>query len=571
MRLSSLPGSSRFWRRAAVISLSSAAAGGLTGYVFRPEPGESATSSSRQWISGSLTSPGGAGRKAGKPPPLPQTAARLETLRNAGIPSRQIAAALELASLSSVDEIRDLLDHSDEFPDSSAEEVAIGTLLRRWLELDPKAAMEYCRQQKPAFLARLTGDWHRTEPEAAEAFARALPAGDLQTGAWTEICLDTFRTTPDKAWEMIGATPGLDPNQGTWLIDSTVGRLVRQDVEKAMAAMDTMPPAVLQAARKSIAAQLAVTDPERGWEWVRSQPNSLEATGALLGTVMGRTPGLALDFMKSVPPAELDRVLEQSAFEWQAGRVGDFADSLRNDRELDLGAKQAIADRLFGRTMWSNPEGAGDLVPLMSPERLAGSAPEYARILARRQDAAAAGKWVESLPEGDARESASKALQVLEAAESKAGEAGSAESLGKEFSQGSYISPSDPRLEKITTDQLGQMLSDLPENQFHRTWQLVSGLAQSNPAPLREWLEKTPVTALTGPAAAQFSSTWAANDLMAAAEWVKSLPPGDLARVAAGNVARQYNRFDPEGAARWIEGLPEGTARDAARQMVKKP
>lgn len=546
----------------AVLAVGSAALGILAGLVFRQQPVDPSPSSGQK-ISAARGAPGNVSGTGRKGPRLPQTAARIAWLRQAGTPSRQIAAALELASLTSIDEIRDLLDHSGDFPDSSAEEVGIGTLLRRWLELDPGGAVKYCQLRKPEFLGRLAGDWHRVQPEEAEAFVKAMPPGEARTSAWVEICQDTARRAPEKAWEILARTLGMDTFYGTWRMDSEVNRLVRQDPEKALATIGSMPPAILQPASKAIVAELTKSDPQRGWEWARSQANAVETTGIALGIIVASDPAQALEFLKTVPSTDLRRVIEQSAGEWQVGKVKDFAAMLRADSGIGTADKQALAQSLFNNVTWSNPAEAGDLVPLLDPEWLEKNIFRCAQTWFSR-DAASLKAWVETLPEGPVREAALMAQTAVVKDVTDAPGADQPESLKRDFAQGQYINPTDPRLATVTGEQVGELAAEMPDSQSGRLQAIMAGLAGANPAAACQWLEQqTVLDAKTGPAAAQFSAIWAENDPAAAAAWVKTLPAGELSRVAAQNVIQQYMRYDPAAASAWRRTLQQD-ARDGA-------
>lgn len=554
--------------------LTSLLAGAATAVLLRPDPEAAAASSRSQQISDRSRILPGAGSTDGKPM-LPQTRARLQALWNAGSPSRQIAVALDFAKINFVEEIRDLLDHSMNFPSHSGEEIGIAALLKRWLELEPQGALEYCRRQKPAFLARLIGDWSQTQPVSAYELVLFMPAGSNQGSAWMEICKTTAASDFGKACDLLGKMPGLDLRHGTWQIDAVVNQMVAKDPEKALASLNTLPPSILASARKAIASQLMRIDPQRGWDWARNQPNPLETTGAALAGAMGADPVQALGFMKSLPNAELMRVIEQSGSNWPLRKVNDFAEALTQDAGLDPAAKQSIADRVFGRAMWTNPAEAQALLPLLSEGTQAARMREYIQNWSR-QDAAAAKAWVESLPEGPLRLSAQEA-QAAFISEPGADSSGkrldrnSPESLAVAVKQGQYIEPDDPRLSRLTTAQLGSIMAARDENRPYAPTQILMGLSTSNPQAGAAWLESVPFDKTTGLLAAEFSARWASSDPAAAAAWVSKLPPGEVASTAAWNVARQYSLYAPSAAEAWIRTLPVGSIQEAARQGLNPP
>lgn len=551
----------------APVVLAGALAGALAGFLLRYGGDASVAAKAGNpaaFMSDAATSP------LGKRRLLPQTAARLEAMRRAGAPSRQIAAALALADMSSPAEIRDLLEHSHEFPDNSAEEVAIGTLLKRWLELEPLTALEFCRSRQPAFLARLLGQWSQSQPEKAAVWVKAMPPGGSKDYAWVELCKTAGLRDPAKAWEMLGETPGLDVNNGTWQINSIVKRMVEQDLEKALAGLAAMPPTVMAAARKAIAARLTETDPASGWEWARTQPNPAETMGAALAASLGSDSSRSLEMLKSLSIRELGEVFEQSAYEWRLKNLPDLTARLTADATLEPSAKEAIANGLFGRAAWSDPAEAAALWPLLSADTQRERIADYVKHWSR-EDSAAAKAWVESLPLGDLRSSALTARAAFESPE-KAADRASPAGLVEDFQQDQYIRADDPRIAGLNKEQLGTLLGAVGEGRHYRAREILLGLGEANPQLAASWLEGATLDSTTGPMAARFSASWAGNDPAAAAAWVKALPPDShLARVAARNVAGQYARYAPEQAEAWIGTLPAGPVQDAARAGVEKP
>lgn len=543
--------------------------GAATGFLLRNSP-PSTERKNTQKITVVRGIPGGA-QAAGKPL-RPRTRALLEALWSPRTPSGQIAAALEWSKLTSVEDIRDLLDHSRLFPSHSGEEVAIGVLLQRWLELDPQEAMAYCRRSNPDFIARMAGSWSLMAPEATADWVRALPAGNEKQTAWLQLCQAAATHDPAKGWEMLAAAPSSD---GGWKVDGVVSHLVSLDVEKAMAALSTLPPFMVAAAGKAIAAQLSAQDPRRGWEWACQLPNPHGAMAASLATAIGRDPALTLGFIRAMPSDVFESVVGQSSlYNWQCGRLKEFVSLMTEDTTLDPAGREFITDRLFGRAMYSDPAAAQDFVPFLSKSKLAETIPDYVRHWART-DEAGAKAWAGNLPEGPGRTAALEGLIFVEASKTGVGtDRTSSDSLVREFKQGMYLQPDDPRIGRLTHEEVGLLgatavASGSASMESQRFKEVMEALAGSNPAAGAAWLR----TGFTddrniGPAAAMFSARWAENDSAAAIAWVESLPPGRLAEVAALNVARMYDRYDPANALLWMETLPPGPVKEAARKVV---
>ena len=500
---------------------------------------------------------------------LPQTEARLEALRKAGSPSQQIAAALTFSGITSVEEIRDLLENSHRFPAHSAEAVAIVTLLKRWLELDAAGAVAYCRKNQAEFLPKLLANWSQDHPAEATAWVQAMPPGPAQKTAWLGLCEGVAARDPDKAWDMLGRTPGLDPRISGSELQSSIKSLVGRDVEKAIASLETMPPSLLPAAQEAIAVKLMKTDPTRAWAWVRKLPEPGRATLGALGVSLAADPAQAMALLKSLPGREQKWIANYFPSS-QKLNSRDFSDLLRQDTALLETTRQVIAENVFSPDISKGSASAMELISLMSSEgqikAIQNSVKQWAR-----QGTLTLRAWVESLPEGPLRTAALEAQANYAPAEKAPGRTGP-ESLADEIKRDSYIQPSDPRLTQLTVEQLGEIMKGgRVEDNYYRQTDLLIKLGTVNSAVATAWLESTPIDAKTGPIAAQFSAQWAETDPAAAAEWVVKLPAGDLARTAAANVARQYHRYAPAEALVWLPQLPPGPVQDAARQAMKGP
>lgn len=213
------------------------------------------------------------GKPSGNPAPA-TIQGYLDALLQASTPARQMEAALRFAALSDPDEIRALLDQARSFPAHSAGPLASQTLLKRWLELDPAAALEYSRLHFDTSLPKLLGTYAATHPAEAEAWILTLPGGKTKAEAWQELCATIATRDPAKAWDLLGRSPSRNSgSDSSYDVRNLVQKLTAQDLEGTMARLSTLPAMLLKAARDAISKQLSETDPARGWEWARQQPN----------------------------------------------------------------------------------------------------------------------------------------------------------------------------------------------------------------------------------------------------------------------------------------------------------
>ena len=489
-----------------------------------------------------------------------------------------MAAALNLASLGTAGEIRGLLENSRRFPPHAASSLATATLLKRWLELEPAAALEYCRLHENDHMAKLIGTWSTTQPAAAEAYILNLPAGEVKINAWKELCAATAVRDPDKAWELLARTPARAGYSSGYEL-SLVEKLTANNLEGTLARMATLPSSLLAAARTAVARQLMETDPHRAWDWVRQQPKPDELIGAAIGQALSQDPAQALAFLSTLSPEERKRVQDDYGYNWGSKDTAALAAVLGNTSGFTPEEKETFAQRFFSNAAWQDPEGAQALLPLLSEKELPANLDRYLKSRSTK-DRAAAEAWITGLPAGSLRAAAEASWQKLQLPETPVDRT-TVNSLISDFKKASYFLDGDPRLALLDATSFASLMAARSGTNSYRYDRILVGLAKENPAPAAAWLatvgiDKTtpaaatvPIDKTTGPQAAKFSAAWAQEDPSAAAAWVRGLPPGDLARTAAGNVARHYQRYAPAEAAAWANTLPPGPVQDAAREALK--
>ena len=506
------------------------------------------------------------GRPTSRPAPA-TVQGYLDALRQAGTPGQQMAAALQFASLTDPDEIRALLDQSNFFPAHAAGPLAAQTLLKRWLELDPAAALDYSRLHFEKSLPKLLGTWSVTHPAEAEAWILALPGSQTKIQAWQELCATTATRDPEKAWELLARSPSQAGSDGSYDARNLVEKLTARDLEGTIARLATMPAMLIRAAREAISKQLTETDPARGWEWARQQPNPNSLIGNAIGATMKQDPAQALAWLATLPGAQRKRVSMEYGYNWGGGDSATLAAALSGNVSFTAEEKKELARGFFNHTSGRDPERAEAFLPLLGEAELPQYLNSYLKSRSRKTGNTETEAWIAGLAPGPVRtaaETAWKEQRVPETPEDRSTPA----SLVSEFKKNSYIEETDPRLPLLNMAEVRGLMADQSGAKAYYSKNILTSLAKTNPAPAAAWLASVPVDARTGPQAAQFSATWAQEDPVAAAAWVTSLPAGDLATNAAGNVARQFHRYAPVEAKTWLKSLPPGPARDAARQAM---
>lgn len=495
------------------------------------------------------------------PPPVttsqramtPKTAALLQAIREAGTPSQQMAAALRLSQLGSPEEIRALLEHARSLPAHTARDLAVQTLLKRWLDFDPEAAVEYCRRHEEKQLSKLIGSWAALHPGEAEAYVLTLPSGEAWRRAWSALCEAAAARSPGEAWRLLQRMPS-----EVYLREGFYRRILGDDPQEAAAQLENLPPHALHPAQRAVARLLTEKDPAAAWEWALSRSGADSLASEVFRHGLAQNPAQALAMLAALPAEERRVILTHMHV--QQAPAGEIAQALRNDTALTVEEKQRLASRVFGMASRTDPAAAQALLPFVPANSLASSMKSYLDTRSRR-DPAAAEAWMSGLPQGPLREAAETAWQANAEEAANPPDRTSPQSFVAQAA--GYVERDDPRLANLEASHVAELMASadgpppFAEN-------ILSGLAAQNPSAAAEWLATVEVDQKTGPMAAQFSTAWAMEDPAAAAAWARALPEGPLARTAAQNIARQYHVFAPDEAKVWAESLPAGPVKDAA-------
>lgn len=559
-----------FRLRTLLICLAGAAAGMGTAALFRTP---AATSAGKPVSARSFQQDG---------PLVSQSARRakssLEAFRAAESPQARMEAALRLAENGTAEDIRALLDLDWKFPGDTSSSLAIAALLKRWLMLDPDAAVEYARVHEGKLLAKLIGNWSVADPEKAQAFALSLPAGTERAEAWAEICQASLHGEPGKTWDLLCRAPSFTSG-----VQEIMKKLITADPDDAIVRLEgDMPPELARSVRIGLSKELMKTDPDRAWAWIGTQSNSGELRGHALGAEFTKDPAHALALLASLGPEEqASRFSDRYSYGWKPKDIPALAAALQSEPGLSADTKKQLAGEFFGNAAWEDPAGTVSLLTLFPENEMPGRVTSLMNSWWRK-DKAAGQEWLASLPIGPVRSAAEAAWDGLESA-SAAGppvDRNSPEGITASLKKGEYFTDDDARLAKVTPEMLAEFP---PEKDAYQKEEMLEGLAEQNPAAGAAWLQTWKMDTGAGEPGGmsesaqaksrqigRFTSTWAAQDPAAAASWVGQLPAGDLARNAAANVAMQYSRYAPAEARKWIDSLPPGPVRQAAEQGVGK-
>ena len=286
-----MPPPARFWKTT-ILTAASVLAGAALGWMLRP--------------AGKTADPVVALTPSGRPvrqsdhAPLPKTLERIEALRLAGPPSAQIAAAVAFTQVGAVAEIRDLLENRHLFSDLAAETIAVQALLKRWLELEPETAMEYCRTRCPDALRDTLSSYALTYPAEAGAIVDKMPEGTAKTWAWKRVCLGVAQTNPAAAWEMLQH----HPKEGEHEAARIAGKLAALDLPGALTRLESLPKSVKNYAEAEVAIAFMDADPGRAWDWISRQPDPVFMMNQTISHVMDSDPDKAFALLATLTPEQ---------------------------------------------------------------------------------------------------------------------------------------------------------------------------------------------------------------------------------------------------------------------------
>ncbi len=374
----------------------------------------------------------------------------------------------------------------------------------------------------------LYSDWASRDPGAAAAKAASIPNAQERTNVFLAIARQWAELDPEAAWAW-GSGLERAPERDR-VLQSIVGGLVANDeTDQAVAFLDSLPAGQ---ARKSALGQIAMamakSDPEKGYEFVRSQARNSSEEQAY--------SSILREWARTDP----ERVFRIAHEEIDPG-------SVRNS------AVQAVIDEAARR----DPSLALDLLGKMDDGALRRNSSMLAHSLAR-SDVKTAIAWAEGLPDGSTKGSALSAIFSEWANEDP--EQASAEALrigNEEFRRQSLRNTlnlwgQNDAVEAMTWAVRNLRTEDqasLIPNSLLGTWarQDIEGAA--------EWVAALPDGELRSQSLRSFVSAYASHDLVAAGEWLKRIGPGEARDQAVRQYASAVFDTDPQAALAWAESI----------------
>jgi len=389
---------------------------------------------------------------------------------------------------------------AEKLPSESDRKVAIGGVVQSWATQDYVAALQFAEEQSDAklkehFLGRVIYGWCFKDRAAAEKWVKELPEGNLKKA--TEKALAEAPVIRRR----VASIPPTGSNEVRKKITlhfetpPELGKIMESPLNQAR-----------QDAIQRYVLEWFGRDKEKAIQWI---PAKLQ--GYVLGVCAGTVArewsktdlAAAAAWVRQIPPFFRDFVARMGA-EWAAEKPKHVAEAV---------------------LQW--PDNSRREVVMRGVCEVWG-----------QKDAAAALKWMETLPRGATRTGALKGVVIG-------------------WSQ-SQANDCRAWAEKITDE------NDKRDAQHY----ILHGLARSNPQEAIAYLSSLANQETNYNHIYCLGKEWALRDAPGAAEWAKSLPAGLQQQDALQAVLRQWVYADAIRSADWAVKLAEKESRIAAFEAV---
>lgn len=496
--------------------------------------------------------------------------AEIAAVAAAGTADAQMAAAVELAARIDPKDFAAFLENLRRLPAHAAQGLASRTVLRRWVALDPTAALRWCTINDRDKVEGVLDEWARQLPPDRIVQILDLVPADQRAQAIPSVFNALAAHDPEAALDLLGE-PGAD--QTMYRIDRALDRLAMQDSAWLLERAESLPEQVRRSLRGAAVQAMAESGSADVFDFVMSQPDrialltSLSEKSRHAPAVLAAVAGLPHTEQNNLylPLHSLDRGEVSAVVDAIVAHRGQFSENLLNNLVSNLSyalTRSEDPGALANRLLASD---AGQ------PFHISSFASNWAR---RSPEEARA--WAASLPDESTRRAAIEAIDGVALPAPGASPPSLVEKLTEQAGSGRMHEPH--RLLALTEEQrlhvLHATFDRALENQTkpgHHSGSWASqSLAQRYPAEAARWIAEN-LTAgnaagLMEPLAAT-ATHWAAENPQHAAAWAAALPAGESRAWAAANVVGQWRLYDESAARAWIETLPPDERTIASRAL----
>ena len=403
----------------------------------------------------------------------------------------------------------------------------------------------------------------------------------------------------------------------TQMSDNSVGRSTTDEVrsfiqrapELAIALLDQVPNEFGRSRLlESIGSAWAESDLKAAFAWANQQTDSKIKNAILEGVIpsWAKTDLQgAFAYAQSLPPGDSQDSTISKVFENAAqGDQGALAmmQSLPEGRTKDLAAKGISEDMAFKdpRAAWDLASGIGDLDLRTEAQERVGQRLQYWAS----ENPAAATQWVQSLPEGAAKDRVSWRLSRKIAQNDPQAAFDIASGIGDFYQRTEAQKNAAGAMFSKDPAAATQWMQSLPEgdtkeiasstisrlmakNDPQAAMDMASGIgdanlrtaaqekvveqwSEKNPASATQWMQSLPEGRTKDLAASGISQSMAKNDPQAAMDMATKIGDSNLRTKAQGIVVEQWSKNNPAAATQWMQSLPEGRTKDLAASGISE-
>jgi hypothetical protein len=474
-----------------------------------------------------------------------------------GHPEAEPAVALQLAKqiapadfAKSLNEIRTLT--------GPAKGVFQRAVVRRWLTVDPAAAVTWCLGHDWELTSEAMKEWTRLDAAAAQSFITRLPR-ERRDQAVSNIA-ETMASIDPAAVPAFIKRVGTEFDEGRLI--PALEKLASQDPQELLKSAETLQPVLRHRARTVAASAMAVKDLNGAIAWAQAQPDHQMILEGLFSANL--PPASVLPAFAALSGEQRHLVLNASGDSWGFHDPEAFLKALPAAAALGI-TEQELSSSItsaVGRLNQDGPQESLAAFHQLLPDQPDLWAREFV-IKWAQTDPAAARAWVEKLPDESLRE---RAVQYIDGYQEVRHYE---ETLGAEFASSfEHFTASSHTTRDPTPIELQKILSSHSGTGLSQGTGEESDIRQNFPSDYAHWLASEAPSENTNNRISEFIREWSPENPSAAAAWLVTLPDSDGKKQGLHDAIRQWRSLAPQQARQWAESLPEGTERQSVLDIL---
>lgn len=306
---------------------------------------------------------------------------------------------------------QDAIAWANGLPTMDAKSIALKMAWFGWAETNPQEVAatitrDGFRSVDPDVFQGITATWSKTDPFAALAWAETLPAGRTRDNAQMAVLAGVSELPPDEAQRLIASASS--ENVRKEFAEQFAKRLAQTDVNQALSWAEALPSGLARSeALNSVVQHWSVEDPAAAARYASTHANSKEGLNIFAHAYsqwVQSDPEAAFAYGQTLPRGKQRDAAAATAV--NAMRDEDPQKAVAWYRNIeDATAAKSIAEGLLGSLVKTDPATAMQF----ASEIPADAQPKAYQNLVRNwafSEPEKAGQWVNTLPHGEARDSA---------------------------------------------------------------------------------------------------------------------------------------------------------------------